>query len=172
MAAPPSSPGAFSPANIDFSSRLAANAHSSVLDLAATRVIPQRPTDTGRSSSAKRLCTSDELLRTSLEVPTIASRALPDGADADIGRSTRGMTTRLLVFDYKGVLPLVSKQPSSSEHYCRGQSPIRECALLSPGHGALRVESPRCFMVSMLLAIDPNITTPCVVRARYAICMK
>lgn len=98
--APPFSPGAFSPAHVDFPPRLAADVHSSVSDSLPTRVIAEHPMDTSRSSSARRLCTGEELLRTSLGIQAIGSRALSDRANVDGGRSIKVSGPRLLGSSY------------------------------------------------------------------------
>lgn len=66
----PPSPGTFSPAPPTLPSCVAVAASSPVWVSPPTRLVPQRRTDTGRCLSAKRHCTSDSLLCTSLEVST------------------------------------------------------------------------------------------------------
>lgn len=97
--APPSFLCFFPPAHVDFLSRLAADSHSSVSDPLPTRTVHQRPTETGRSPSLRRLCSGHKLLRTSPDIPSTGSRALTDCVDEDGGRSIRGSASRLLVPD-------------------------------------------------------------------------
>lgn len=69
--------GAFYPMPGGRSSHLAVALSPPVSVLLPTRAICKRPTDSGRDASAKQLCTGVEILRTSLETPTIVSRASP-----------------------------------------------------------------------------------------------
>lgn len=91
-------------------------------------MILQRPTDTGRGSSAKRLCTGAGLLRTSLDVPTIKSQAAPAWADFEGERATGESTLRLLMSDYVLRIRLWLDGRCFFEQDCHERSPVRDSA--------------------------------------------
>lgn len=100
VAALPPSSSAFSPAPAGVPLCPVVAAWSPIPVPPPIGAILQRPADPGRVPSVKRLCTSDELLRTSLEVPSIRLRTSPAKADVE-GKCYIGESApRLLMSDY------------------------------------------------------------------------
>lgn len=58
------------------------------------------PSERSESTSAKRLCTGDELLGTKLETPATAGRSLPYRADVEPGYYTKVSVQSLLLSDF------------------------------------------------------------------------